>query len=404
MTNACPALTRFPLEDREHPLEPPALYRWARNNRPVYPVELWNGQRAWLITRYDDFQALLRDPRFSGSFANPAFPAITEARQRVDRQNRTFRGMDNPRHDLYRRMLVREFSTMRVAQLKPKIEETARQLVEDMARRGPPADVVEDFAVKLPGIVLCDLMGAPRHDHPFLRKCVTVRHDMKQTPSGVAQTSEELFQYVLKLVESKITSPGDDFLTRIYDQYVRTGALSVNELVDIGAEILMAGFDTTANTISLGTLLLLNHPTEAQKLRNDHALIAQAVEEILRYLSPNLFSPRLVALEDVELRGEQITAGDGVFLLNPAVNRDESVFPNPDVFDISKDSSKQVAFGYGIHLCLGQMLARAELQAAYLALLTGLPGLRLAVPEKDLTFKTNMQMHGVYKLPVAWGS
>jgi len=401
--NAAPTqdLSPFPVR-REVPLEPPALYAWARSNRPVCPVRLWNGKRAWLVTRYDDFKALLQDSRFSSSFAHPDFPAVTAARAQVDKQNRTFRGMDNPQHQHYRRMLTKEFSVKRVAQLRPMIDATAAMLVEELKRRGPPADVVEDFAIKLPGIVLCQLIGAPQSDHPFLRKCVTVRHGLQQTPGAVQETAGELFRYVRGLIESKRTQPGDDFLTRMLTEYVDPGILSIDELADIGAEILMAGFDTTANTISLGILLFLQHPAEIEKLRRDPGLIAGAVEEVLRYLSPNQFSPRLVALEDVELRGEKITAGEGLFLLNAAANRDASVFPNPDVFDINKDSALQVALGYGIHQCLGQMLARAELQAAYLALLTNLPGLRLAVPEEELVFKTEMQMYGIYHLPVTW--
>ena len=396
-----PALPAFPLR-RAAPLEPPALYGWARAHRPVLPVRLWNGKRAWLITRHDDFKALLQDQRLSGSFAHPSFPAITAAREQVDRQNRTFRGMDNPRHHYFRRMLTKEFSVKRVAQLRPMIDATAAALVDALQRRGPPADIVEDFAIKLPGIVLCELMGAPHDDHPFLRQCVAVRHGMNQTPGAVEHAAGDLFRYVLGLVEKKKTAPGDDLLTRLYTEQVATGALSVDELVDIGAEILMAGFDTTANTIALGVYLFLCHPDQIARLRSDPGLIEGAVEEVLRYLSPNQFSPRLVALEDIDLRGEKILAGEGLFLLNAAANRDPGVFQDPDVFDIGKDAALQVALGYGIHQCLGQMLARAELQAAYLGLLTRLDGLRLAVPEEELRFKTDMQMYGIYHLPVTW--
>ena len=392
---------RFPFR-RTDPLQPPPQYGQARTTQPVFPVTLWDGRRAWLLTRYEDVRAVTTDPRFSGEFANPNFPAITEARVVVDKQERAVVGMDNPRHDLYRRMFTKEFGTKRIFGLRPKVTEIANRLIDELLAQPQPADLVTTIAVPFPSLVMCELVGSPYEDHTFIIECAAGRHGLLQTPAQAEQKARELADYFMRLIRRKEASPGDDLVSRIIEEHVRPGNLSREDFAEIGAMILRAGHDTTTNMIGLGTFILLNHPEQAAAVRNDPDIVPGAVDELLRYVSPVQFAPRRVALEDVTIGDVVIRKGDGVFALNPAANRDPQVFVDPDKFDVHRDASRHVAFGFGIHQCLGQILARMELQVVLPLLLQRLPNLRIAAKEGEIRFKDDMQIYGVHNLPVAW--
>jgi cytochrome P450 len=401
MNAVLPTTPRFPFP-RELPFDPPPLYAAARGEKPIFPVTLWNGQRAWLLLRHDDLRSVMTDPRFSGEFARADFPAVTEARVAIDKRERAFVGMDNPRHDHYRRMFTKEFTFRRMAALRPKVDAIIDRLLTQMQEKGPPLDLVEAFAVKLPALVMCELFGSPYEDHGLIMRCAAGRHGLTQSPEEAARSADELVDYVRRLIAHKERAPGDDMLTRIIADHVASGALSREDLAEIGSMILRAGHDTTANMISLGTLLLLQHPDQLAALLAEPTLIDRAVEELLRFLSPVQFAPRRVALEDVAIRDVVIRKGDGVFGLSPAANRDADAFPEPDRFDIRREAAHHVAFGYGIHQCLGQTLARIELQAVYPALFKRFPTLRVAEPIEAVPFKRDMQIYGIHRLTVAW--
>jgi len=392
---------RFPFR-RVDPLQPPPQYAQARATQPVVPVTLWNGRRAWLLTRYDDVRSVVTDPRFSGEFANPDFPTVTEARVVVDKEERAFVGMDNPRHDHYRRMFTKEFSTRRMAALRPRMAAIADRLIDNLMAHSQPADLVATVAVPFPSLVMCDLVGSPYEDHKFIIECAAGRHGLLQTPARAAQKARELADYFMRLIRRKEEEPGDDLVSRVIEEHVRPGNLSREDFAEIGAMILRAGHDTTTNMIGLGTLILLDHPEQAAAVRDQPELVPGAVEELLRYVSPVQFSPRRVAMEDLTIGDVVIRKGDGVFALNPAANRDPRVFPDPDRFDVHRDASHHVAFGFGIHQCLGQILARMELQVVFPLLLQRLPNLRVAANEGEIRFKDDMQIYGVHNLPVAW--
>ena len=401
MSETPAAAPRFPFA-RESPLDPPSTYAKARAAQPVFPVTLWDGRRAWLVTRYDDFRAVCVDPRFSGRFAHPDFPAVTAARVAVDKGERAFVGMDNPEHDHYRRMFTKEFSTRRMMALKPRIEEIANGLIDEMLAGPEPADLVAAIAVRFPSLVMCELIGSPYEDHRFIMSCAAARHGLTQSVDEAETKARELAAYFRALIDRKEASPGDDFVSRIIAEHVATGSLSRDDFAEIGAMILRAGHDTTTNMIGIGTLLFLQNPAQLAAVRDDPGAVAPAVEEALRFVSPVQFSPRRVALEDVELNGVTIRKGEGVFALPAAANRDPAHFPEPDRFDVGRDASAHVAFGYGIHQCLGQMLARVELHVVFPLLFRRLPGLRLASPIEGIRFKHDMQIYGVHNLPVAW--
>jgi len=402
--SAAADLPRFPFA-RTDPLEPPQEYAAARHSQPVLPVRLWNGERAWLVTRHEHVRAILADDeRFSGRFGQTGFPTVTEARVVVDRGERAFVGMDNPEHDRYRRLVTQEFSVPRMRALEPQIVAIADTLLDEMIAAGPPQDLVAGFAVRFPSLVMSALFGSPFEDHPFIIDCAIARHGLTQTPGRAEQKARELVAYVRRLIDLKRAQPGDDLVSRVVADHIVPGRLSADEFAEIGAMILRAGHDTTTNMIGMGTLLMLRDPALCERMRQDPAEIRRAVEEFLRMVSPVQFSPRRVARVDVEIAGTTIRAGEGLFLLLASANRDAAVFPEPDTIDPARQGARHLAFGDGIHQCLGQMLARIELQVAFAALLRRLPDLALAVPPGELRFKDDMQIYGVHALPVRWRS
>ena len=392
---------RFPFK-RSQQFGLPSEYAVARDACPVAPVTLWNDQRAWLITRYEHHRKVLLDDRFSGEFAREDFPTVTQARLTIDKLERAFVGMDNPRHSHFRRMFTKEFTTKRMMALKPQIESLTGQLLDAMADKGPPSDLVADLAVELPALVMCNLFGSPYEDHAYILKCAAGRHGMSQSAEEAAGSANDLVAYCRDLIVEKERKPGDDMLSRVIQEHVVPGNLQREDLADICSMILRAGHDTTTNMISLGTLLLLEHPDQLEVFKNDPALNESTVEELLRFLSPVQFAPRRVALVDVEIAGSTIRKGDGVFAVAASANRDPDEFPDPDRLDVTRNASHHMSFGFGIHRCLGQGLARIELQIVFRKLFERFPNLRLAEPFETLPFKYDSQIYGLYRLPVAW--
>ncbi len=388
---------------RTCPFDPPPQYAAARADGPLLAVTLWNGKRAWVVTRHAEIRAILMDDRrFSGRMGDPDFPTVTAARVAVDRNERAFVGMDNPEHDRYRRFFTREFSVRRMQALIPQMRVLADGLIDELLAQGAPADLVACLAVRYPSLVMAELFGSPYEDHVFIIRCAVARHGLTQTPEEAETKARELAAYVRRLIEAKEEHPGDDMLSRVIAEHVKPGNLSRDDLAEIGAMILRAGHDTTTNMIGMGTLLLLRDDALRARLRADMTLIEPAVEELLRFVSPVQFSPRRVALEDVEIGGETVKKGEGLFMSLPSANRDERLFENPDTVDIGRDASQHLTFGYGIHQCLGQMLARYELHVMLAAILRRLPTLRLAVPLEEIRFKDDMQIYGIHNLPVTW--
>ena len=387
---------------RSRQFELPPQYAEARETCPVKPVRLWNGQRAWLLTRHADFRSVLLDPRFSGQFSRPDFPTVTEARRSIDKMERAFVGMDNPLHDHYRRMILNEFTTKRMLALRPQIEAITDDLLDGIEREGPPVDLVAALGVELPALVMCELFGSPYEDHGYIARCAAGRHGLTQSVEAAERSAADLVAYCRALIAAKEANPADDMLSRIIAAHVVPGELSREDLADICAMILRAGHDTTTNMIGLGTLLLLRHPEQLDRLKREPNLVGAAVDELLRFLAPVQFAPRRVALEDVEVNGSLIRKGDGVFAVAPSANRDSDQFKDPDAFDIGRDASHHLTFGYGIHRCLGQGLARVELQVVFLKLFERFPNLRLAEAFETLPFKYDSQIYGLYRLPLEW--
>ncbi|MFJ2212234.1 cytochrome P450 [Streptomyces sp. NPDC101062] len=388
------------------PFDPPPQYAELREEAPVSPIRLWNGAVAWLLTRYEDQRAVLADPRFSADVTRPGHPVQSAGvHARRDPAHLPFLVQDDPEHHHTRRMFTAHFTVKRVATMKPRIQEVIDHLLDAMEAAGPPADLVSAFALPMPSLVIGELLGVPHGDHALFQRAARTLVTLDSTPEQARAAAGELAGYLDDLITVKDSDPADDLLSTLVVERVRTGELDRAQLVENAVLLLAAGHETTANMTALGTLALLHHPEQLAAVRDsdDPARVANAVEELLRYLTITHSGRRRVATEDVEIAGTLVRAGEGVVLANDAGNRDGTVFPDPDRLDIDRTGVRRhIAFGHGTHQCLGQNLARAELQLAYPALLRRFPGLRTTVPDSEIRFKEDMLVYGVHELPVAW--
>jgi cytochrome P450 len=290
------------------------------------------------------------------------------------------------------------------------IEEAVDELLDAMAAgpggRGGSTDLVEAFALPLPSLVICRMLGVPYADHPFFQ---AHSHMIVDTRSSVEQTltaSDELRHYLEGLVavreeKARAGAEVDDLLGRLAARHVLPGEITREQAGSMGLLLLIAGHETTANMIALGTLTLLRDPEQAARVRAGEA-VSGAVEELLRLLTVVHFGRRRVATEDVEVGGVLIRAGEGVIAAGEIANRDPEAFPAPDDLDVERSPNHHLAFGHGVHQCLGQQLARVELQVAYPALLRRFPDLRVDAPVEDIPFRDTMIVYGVHELPVRW--
>ncbi|MGP4014522.1 cytochrome P450 [Saccharopolyspora sp. 5N708] len=383
------------------PFDPPPTLQAQQEEGPLAKVRLWDGSTPWLVTRYADQRALLSDPRVSADITRPGYPS--PAPIRPDASSIGFILMDDPEHARLRRMVTAPFTIKRVEALRLAVQKIADDLIDAVLAGPKPVDLVEAFALPLPSLVICELLGVPYSDHDFFQdnSKIVIRRDA--LPEQRSAAFGRLTGYLDDLMGEKLSNPGDDLLSGLAER-VKAGELSREEAAGMGVLLLIAGHETTANMIALGTLALLEHPDQLAVLRetDDPKLVAGAVEELLRYLHITHNGRRRVALEDIEIAGEVIRAGEGMILANDIGNRDPEVFADPNRLDIQRDARRHVAFGFGVHQCLGQPLARVELQVVYGTLYRRIPTLRLAADLAQIPFKHDGSVYGVYELPVTW--
>ena len=395
----------FPMpRAQECPFGPPPAVRELQARAPIAKVRLADGTRAWLVTRFGEHRALLRDPRISSDAGRPGFPHFGVAFRERPPARRSFIGMDDPEHARLRRMATGAFTIKRVEALRPEIQRIVDAQIDRMLARPRPADLVQAFALPVPSRVICRLLGVPYADHEFFEERTRSLLNLGSEPEAARRADRELLDYLDRLVAVKLVDPGDDLLSELAIERVKTGEITRRDAAVTGVLLLIAGHETTANMIALGTLALLEHPDQLAVLReaDDPKLVASATEELLRYLTIVHSGLRRVALADIEIGEQTIRAGDGVILAIDAGNRDERAFADPRKLDVHRDAHRHVAFGFGVHRCLGRPLARVELQAAYGTLFRRLPGLRLAAPLEQLKFKDDGVVYGVHELPVTW--
>ncbi|MBE1469975.1 cytochrome P450 [Kibdelosporangium phytohabitans] len=368
------------------------------NLPPVSPLQFADGHVGWLVTGYSAARTVLIDPRFSTrpELKRPVFGiAPRPGGARKPAAPGWFVGMDAPEHTRYRRLLLSEFTVRRIKQLEPRIEEITAQRLDAMRAAGPPADLVKEFALPIPSLVICELLGVPYSDHAFFEEQSRAIVRFDTTQDAIMAALGTLSGYLRELVVGKRARPADDMLGRLI-----TGTdLDDEELTNIALVLLVAGHETTANMLSVGTFALLQHPGQIARLGSP-----DAVEELLRYLTiVHLGTPVRAALTDVELEGALIREGDSVVLGLPAVNRDAELFGDPGELRLDRDDARRhLGFGAGIHQCLGQQLARVEMRIGYTRLFERFPTLRLAIPPEEVVMRDTAVVYSAQALPVAW--
>jgi pentalenic acid synthase len=394
------ALPAFPMR-RRCPFDPPAEYAELRERAPATRVRLANGQTAWIVTRHADVRALLSDPRLSSDRGRPGYPFLTKEAEYL-RQVRVFVGMDPPEHGPHRRMFIPEFTARRIKELRPAVQRSVDECLDAMAAAGGPVDLVTSLALPVPTLAISKLLGVPDEDYAHFERLTAGVMTEATDPERGAATFTELAGYMRELVAAKRARPTPDLLGRVAESCVETGALRQYELVVIAILLLFAGYETTASMIALGTLTLLRHPDQLAALRADPALVPQAVEELLRFLTIAELATCRTALADIELGDVVIRAGEGVIPLAASADRDPAAFHEPDRFDIHRTERHHLAFGHGPHQCLGANLARLELDVVFSTLPRRFPTLQLAVPLEEVPFKWDTPLFGVHGLPVTW--
>jgi cytochrome P450 len=375
------------------PFDPPGELAELRPlTRMVYP----DGHVGWLATSHELVRAVLADNRFSARYELMHYPFPGGPEEIPPAMPGDMTGIDAPEHTRYRELLAGRFTVRRMRLLTERVEEVCADQLDTMAQQGPPTDLVTAYAQPVPALMICELLGVPYADHEFFQRTALLLTSTSAPMEDRGAAMTALYEYLHDLVLAKRKTPTDDLLSDL-----TTSDLTDAELAGLGAFLLGAGMDTTANMIALGAFALLTNPEQLAELRAGWSTVDEAVEELLRYLTIAHTGVR-AALTDVELGGEVVRAGESVTISLQAANRDPARYPDPDTLDLSRRAAGHVALGYGVHQCLGQQLARVEMRVAFPALLRKFPTLSLAVDPADVPLRTDSNIYGVRELPVSW--
>ncbi|MFE0191426.1 cytochrome P450 [Streptomyces sp. NPDC059008] len=394
-------LHEYPMR-RGCPYHPPTEYTELAEEGPLSQVRLYDGRTAWLVTQHKETREMFADAKlFSSDHDNPAFPILAEREKNFPEFTQELFGLDGEPHKSRRRMLLPRFTAKQVERLRPMIQQVADELIDELLRHGGPVDLVSVLGRPLPSRVICKMLGISYEEHELFE---VHAQGIMQAPDleKAVEAGRELLDYLVKVVQAKQTNLGDDLLSTLITERLNTGELTSIEVSKLMVALLIGGQETTTSMIGLGTLTLLEHPDQLAMLREDPELLPGAVEELMRFLSIADLTTLRVATTDVEVAGQVIKEGDGVILSTAAANRDPSAFEAPDTFDIRRSTQGHLAFGHGPHRCLGENLARAELEILFGTLFKRIPTLRLAVPMDQVSMKVGMTLEGLHDLPVTW--
>ncbi|MDA3645087.1 cytochrome P450 [Saccharopolyspora indica] len=403
MTDTVPVPHGLSPERDAGPFDPSSQVSRLRQARPVSPLIFPDGHEGWLITGYDEVRQAMADTRLSSRLdlgvvhaldTPPDMPAATEPAPQIPGM---FVAMDPPDHTRLRRRLTGAFTVKRMKSLEAHIAEIVERQLDHLAGLPQPADLVAEFALPVPSLVICEMLGVPYADRDVFQSHYAQFMVKEQPVEQKMGAYVALNTYLAELVTSKRAEPGEDILSDL----ARHEDLAVEELTGVAFLLLLAGHETTANMLGLGTFALLENPAQLAELRADPELLPGAVEELLRYLSVGDVFYRYAA-EDVEIGGVTINEGSTVVLSLLAANHDPRRFAEADSLDVHRNARGHLAFGHGIHQCLGQQLARIEMRAAFGGLLRRFPDLALAIPAAEVKLRTDMNIYGVHELPVTW--
>ena len=397
MTQAPPV----PLHMRRDRFDPVEEMARIREDEGVREVETGYGAKAFMVTRYADVREVLADgTRFSNAGAfRPPDDTRTDAERDRDRAGNLL-AFDPPEHSRLRRMLTPEFTVRRMRRLEPRIVEIVDDHLDAMELSGAPTDLVSAFALPIPSLVICELLGVPYADREEFQSRTGQLLDLSLDLELRRELARENREYMNALVARAQAAPGEDMLGMLVREHGLE--LSTDELTGIGELLLIAGHETTSNMLGLGTLALLRHPDQLALLRADPAATAPAIEELLRWISIVHTGVVRTTTTEVELAGTRIGPGELVFCALPTANRDPALITDGDRLDVRRGAPGHLAFGHGVHHCLGAPLARMEMRIAFPALLRRFPRLALAVPYEELTFRAYHFVYGLHSLPVSW--
>ncbi|WP_340682679.1 cytochrome P450 [Amycolatopsis coloradensis] len=380
----------------------PAEFTRLRARQPVTEVTLPSGDRAWLVTRYTDVRKVLADARFSRAAAElPGGPRMGNTSPGPE----TILGMDPPDHTRLRRLVAPAFTTRRIEALRPRVEELANELMIEVASGPRSADLLGQFTAALPSKVIFELLGVPYSDFGTLHGWTDVIFSLSShSRDEVRAARASIERFLVELVAEKRAHPADDLLSVLIAARDEQDKLSETELVSFALILITVGHMSTASTLSTALFTLLRLPEQMARLYAQPDLVPSAIEELLRHNTFALTGTQLrVALEHVRLGNVTIRAGDAVLAALGSANHDTEVFDRPDRVDLTRSHNPHMAFGYGIHHCLGAQLARLEMQEALYALMRNIPGtLRLAVAPAEVELKTGLTARALASLPVRW--
>ena len=405
---------RLPLDVRvnmgspEFKANPHPFYARLRAEAPVHRVTLQTREIAWLVTRYDDVAMVLKDERFVKDPSNAMTPEQL-ARQRWFRKTfksikRNMLNRDAPDHPRLRALVHKAFTPRLIEQMRERVQTLTDELLDKVQDRGR-MDLVHDYALPVPTTIIAEMLGVPVRDRHAFHRWSNALVSAAASTWGLVKALPNawaLMGYIRKTVKKRRADPRDDLMSALVRAEEAGDRLSEDELAAMVLLLLVTGHETTVNLIGNGTLALLEHPDQMERLRNDPALIKPAIEELLRYTSPVETGTEYYAREDVTIGGVTIPRGEMVLAILASANRDERQFPNPDTLDIAREPNRHLAFGSGPHVCLGAPLARLEGQIAINTLLRRLPDLKPAVAPESLRWRRGLLLRGVESLPVTF--
>ncbi|MET0901293.1 MAG: cytochrome P450 [Mycobacterium sp.] len=399
-------IPEYPMERAQGcPFSPPPQMLELGSETGLFRVKIWDGSTPWLITGHEEARTLFADSRVSVDDRLSGFPHWNEHMlSTVEKRPRSVFTSDAEEHTRFRRMLSKPFTFKRVEALRTAIQDVTDECIDTILAGEQPADIVTALALPVPTRVISEMLGVPYEDHEFFQHHANVGLARYASAEDGQKGAMSLAKYLSNLVEAKMEKPGEDAVSDLAER-VNAGEISVREAAQLGTGLLIAGHETTANMIGIGVLALLQNPDQAALLRDtdDPKVIANAVEELMRYLSIIQNGQRRIATDDIEISGEVIKAGDGIIIDLAPANWDAKAFPEPDKLDLQRANAKdEVGFGFGRHQCVGQQLARAEMQIVFHTLVRRIPTMKLAIPFEEVPFKHDRLAFGVYSLPVTW--
>ena len=393
-----------PLHMRRDAFDPTPELREIRESAGVRTITSAFGMDVLLVTRHEDVKTVLSDhERFSNGrppgFFVPGAPTVSEQEQASARAGNLL-GLDPPEHQRLRRMLTPEFTIRRMKRLEPRIVEIVDAQLDALEKAGPPADLVPNFALPVPSLVICELLGVPYDDRADFQRRTARQLDLSIPMPERMELQRHGRAYMGSLVERARRQPGEDILGMLVREHGTE--LTDDELIGIAGLLLLAGHETTSNMLGLGTLALLRHPDQLAEVRDDPDAVGPAVEELLRWLSIVHSAIPRITTTDVEIAGTHLPAGRLVFASLPSGNRDPDFIDSPEALDIHRGAPGHLAFGHGVHHCLGAPLARMEMRIAFPALLRRFPALALAEDFADVQFRSFHFIYGLKSLEVTW--